>query len=640
MGGIAGIYHLSGASVGDGVPRRMIEALRHRGPAGCEVRRSESIALLQFKLHTTPPSLATKHASSGPARAKMLVCDARIDNRDELLSRLRPHGPLACVDGSGSITDSDLILAAYDKWGIAFPKHLLGAFVFALWDEGRERLLCARDQLGIKPCYYSFAARHYFAFASEIKALLAWGGVPDGINEDRVAEYLSGLCLDTASTFYQNIERLPPGHILDISPGGMSLKAYWTLEHSEPSCSAREEIIEQFRELFTDAVCVRTRGPGDVGAYLSGGLDSSSIARMLARIGGRGTNSSPIHCFSGTFEKLPECDESHYINEVVADTDLQLHKVEVNSDYNPIREIAPLIRIWDEPAQTHFLSLPWRLNTAVVEADVSVVLDGHGGDEVVSRGVEYLHHLASTGKWGPLLWELYTGPEEQIVKQFTRLVTEHRELKGMGEGIRRLLGRWVRANSSSYGGATPSLLRPAFRRRVRLDERVQEWQATRQTRKPFSDWHQGLLKHPLQVKALEELNHLAASFGIEARFPFWDRRLVNFCLTVPPTMKRRNGRGRYVLREAMRGILPDAVRRRRHKTYFNASVNKALEKAAPNLRIQLELAKSELVDWVAPQLIERIGAFVLEGRGDVDEKAFVQSALRRLLYVSAWKRML
>jgi hypothetical protein len=105
-------------------------------------------------------------------------------------------------------------------------------------------------------------------------------------------------------------------------------------------------------------------------------------------------------------------------------------------------------------------------------------------------------------------------------------------------------------------------------------------------------------------------------------------------------MKRRNGRGRYVLREAMRGILPDAVRRRRHKTYFNASVNKALEKAAPNLRTQLELAKSELVDWVAPQLIERIGAFVLEGRGDVDQKAFVQNALRRLLYVSAWKRML
>jgi len=226
----------------------------------------------------------------------VLTADACIDNRDELIVTIVTLG--LADRPPAEIADSQLILAAYEKWGEYCPEKLLGDFAFAIWDERKQVLFCARDHFGVKPfCYHQ--SEQFFVFASEIKALLCLPGVPCQLNEARVADYLEVLFEDKAMTFYQHILRLPPGHSITVGREETRLRSYWSLD-------PERELRLGSDEEYAEAMRCRLRSAFPIGSMLSGGLDSSSITcvarKLLAQNGGR-----RLHTFSAIFESLTRC---------------------------------------------------------------------------------------------------------------------------------------------------------------------------------------------------------------------------------------------------------------------------------------------------------------------------------------------
>src|SRR2546425_624531 len=294
----------------------MLARLEHRGPDGTGAWREGPVALGHGMLHTTPESLREQQPLVGTRGDLVLAADARIDNRGELCSLL---------PAPSDATDAELILAAYERWGEHCPEHLLGDFAFAIWDGRTERLFCARDHFGVKPLYYHHRPGRLFAFASEIKGLLALADIPRRLNETRVAAYLVPLFEDKEVTFYEEILRLPPAHRLTVNRDGARTERYWALDPGhELRLGSDEAYAEAFRELFTDAVRCRLRSAFPVGAMLSGGLDSSSIVcvarRLVAADGG-----ARLHTISANFDEPPQIAERRFLNAVVAQNGVRPH---------------------------------------------------------------------------------------------------------------------------------------------------------------------------------------------------------------------------------------------------------------------------------------------------------------------------
>jgi len=269
MSAILGIYYLDCRPVDRMDLDRMIETLAHRGSDGSGVWNDKSVGLGHRMLWTTPESLHEQLPLTSKNGDLTITADARIDNRDELLAAL---GLAAWAHGE--ITDSELILRAYEHWGDGAPERLVGDFAFAVWDERRQALFCARDHLGVKPFYYHQSGR-VVAFASEVKALFTVPAVPRRLNATRVGDYLGGIFEDQAGTFYRDVCRLPAGHFMVVAPGTARTQSYYRLDPSrEIRLRSDDEYADAFRERFTEAVRDRLRSAYPVGSSLSGGLDS------------------------------------------------------------------------------------------------------------------------------------------------------------------------------------------------------------------------------------------------------------------------------------------------------------------------------------------------------------------------------
>ena len=203
MSAIAGIHYLNERPVDFADLGRMVDILAHRGPDGADIWSEGSVGFGHRMLWTTPESLLEKLPLVNQRGDLVITADARIDNREELIAALS-----LAECRFEKITDSHLILAAYEKWGETCPEHLLGDFAFAIWDKRNQMLFCARDHFGVRPFYYHHCPRRMFAFASEIKALLCLSEVPNRLNEVRVGAYLEVMLEDKIITFYGDIFRL------------------------------------------------------------------------------------------------------------------------------------------------------------------------------------------------------------------------------------------------------------------------------------------------------------------------------------------------------------------------------------------------------------------------------------------------
>jgi asparagine synthase (glutamine-hydrolysing) len=607
MSAIVGIFYPDGRPVDRMDLGRMVASVAHRGPDGEGMWSQGAIGLGHRMLRTTPESVREPLPLVNQSGDLVLTADARLDNRAELLAALDPRHHV-----SQDLADSHLILAAYEKWGNRCPEQLLGDFAFVVWDQHNQELFCARDHFGVRPFHYYYRTGQIFAFASEIKALLCLQKVPKRLNEARVADYLASALDDKCATFYQSILRLPPAHSLLISRRGIQSWSYWSLaSDQELRLSSDEEYAGAFREVFTRAVQCRLRSDFPVGSQLSGGLDSSAgtcVARELLAEQGP----SPLHMFSSTFDDLPQCDERPFIHAILAQGGLIPHYVRADQS-GPLTDLNQVFWHQDEPSigPNHFL--PWGLNRKAQQEGIRIVLDGFDGDTTVSHGGAYFAELARQSAWNtfaaearmvsqhfdvspqrllqyyafPYLdelarrwrWMSFVVEAQRISRHFEvsrRHLLAHHGLKHLVPGVIGQLWQVRRPYRQSEPRIDP-IINPSFARRIGLTERLHASNGFRAI-PPLSareeQWRR--LTSGLFTLVLELSDRCAAAFSLEARHPFMDKRLIEFCLALPSEQKLHQGWSRIVMQRALADVLPEQVRWRGGKTDMNPNFARGL----------------------------------------------------------------
>jgi asparagine synthase (glutamine-hydrolysing) len=617
MSAIFGIYYLDGQPVLPPVMDRMAQVLAHRGPDGSHVWCARSVGLGHRMLRTTPESLNESLPYLETDGRLVITADARLDNRDELLSQLQST--------DANQTNSELILAAYRRWGKDCAEYLLGDFAFAIWDQQLQQLFCARDHFGVKPFYY-FHSDRVFVFASEMKALFTVPEVPCVLNEVRVGDHLADVFVDGETTFYRNVLRLLPAHTMSVAREGVQTRRYWALDpNRELKLRSDEEYAERFRELFTEAVRSRLRSCAPVGSMLSGGLDSSSITctarELLKETGGR------LPTFSTIFDRVPRCDERDYINAVLELDGLDPHFIR-GDQTGPFQNINRIHWHEDQAFYAPNLAMVWSIYRTVSENGVRVLLDGHDGDSVVSHGYKYLDELAIAGRWWTFMRETrglarhYGDSALTLSCVYGRhyglnpIIARHPSLK-MARRIWRRLTRFTSSQVTKEEKTTDwqKLMHPDFAARTNMPER---YKASRKTlfysARTEREAHYRTLSQPLQEFALEVHDSAAGAFSIEKRYPFWDRRLVEFCLALPPEQKLRKGWTRMVMRRAMENILPKKVQWRGGKTDFTPSLYYGLVSLEREVLDRIILLDSSILEnYVNVTTLREAYGRILEG---------------------------
>ncbi len=582
MSGIVGIYYLDQQSVESKKLEAMLDILAHRGSDGVDLWCQNNVGLGHRMLWTTPESLLEKLPLQDNAKQLTITADARIDNREELISLL------ALKDlPAEKITDSQIILEAYQKWGKDCPEKLIGDFAFAIWDERKHQLFCARDHFGVKPFYY-YSSNSIFAFASEVKAILCLSEVPRKLNEVRIGDYLASMFEDRVITFYQEILRLPPAHSLTISTNQIEIKSYWSLDpNKQLLLDSDEEYAAQFRQIFTEAVRCRLRSHTQAGTMLSGGLDSSSITCTARQVMDEQGITTELPTFSAIFDEVKECDERTYINSVLEQGGYEPNYI-YGDKRSPLADIDKVLWHQDEPLYAFNLFLNTGLYDLAQKQGVKVILDGFDGDSTISHGVGHLRDLARQGKW-LALWQELRGYTRNFDLPFWKmqrayilnyginpLIEESKPLKLVRRLWRGLIRR-IKAKSSKPAVSWNTGLNPDFIEQIDLEQR-------RQTqRKPLIESqiyqraeHNYSLVRGVMPYTLEVLDRAAASYGIELRFPFWDKRLVEFCLSLPPEQKIRQGWTRMIMRQGLKGILPPEIEWRGGKSNLGPNFSHGL----------------------------------------------------------------
>ncbi|ESX98889.1 lasso peptide isopeptide bond-forming cyclase [Mesorhizobium sp. LNJC405B00] len=569
MSGVAGILlRQEGKPAAAADIQRMLARMQHRAPDGSSWWMDEGVVLGHAWLNTTD------EAGPGPltmAGGKLAItADCRLDNRDELLARLGIR--------DSSVADAVLLIRAYLRWGEACPEHLQGDFAFAIWDGERRQLFCVRDHFGVKPFYYHSSDRR-FVFASEIGPILDAGGVDMRISEHQISGFLAGLPDNPQSTAYADIFRLPARHSLTVTGKQVVLRRYWQIEPSPRQM--RSDTVEEFRHLFSQSVRNRMRGTPAVGAMLSGGLDSSSIA-CVAGLQNAAQRKPRLPTFSLVFEKGSPMDERPFIEAVLGQEKVDGTLISVGN-YAPFAEFERILEEQEETFLAPGLSLTRDIYRTAGAKGMKVLLDGHGGDEVVSQGHGHLHELAYAGKWMELWRELRSASNTYgdgmlgLYYQFLTLYGPAWRIARIKRFANRVLGKLRRHPTGRPATSWRGLINPDLAMRTDLVERFRRaGYMPPAVSASETLTHRWLLSNGMVPHAFEVLDKAAANFGVEPRYPFWDKPLVEFCLALPGAEKLNQGFGRSVLRRAMEGILPPAVQWRRDKIDFTSNLVKGM----------------------------------------------------------------
>ena len=550
MSGVAGLAMLDGSAAADDALARIMAATAHRDVHGGRDVAAGPIAFGHQLLDVAgdEPPMSGMAESDGC----IVTADCRLDNREELLAEL---------GADESAGDAELILAAYRRWGADAPARLLGDFAFALWDPAQGRLLCALDHFGVRPLYYAVAGGA-FVFSSEPCGVLASGWVDATINEDALCAYLAGVAPNVDETFNAQVKRLPAAHVLILEGARLEVRPYWRLQPIEVG---DEDAAAGLRRRLELAVAARLRGASRAGAMLSGGLDSSTIAGLAAPLHRR-TTGEPLKTFSLVFDETPAWNERPQIEAVLATIDAAPRFLPSNG-LSYVDRLPALLREQNSPFVAPNLPASRTIYEAARHDEVRVLLDGHGGDEVISVGTQWLAELAAGGRWIELWRQLSAlGRNEGFSARpvFWSLLKRRARIARLLRPLRAL--RKAPPPATRSPGAS-RFLQPGYAERVEVLERA--------ARKMFGgpdrteqQRHLAIVTGPLQPYALEILDKAAAAAGVEARYPLWDKRVVEFCCSVAPAEKLKGGRTRSLIRRAMADVLPEQVRNRPDKFDF------------------------------------------------------------------------
>lgn len=593
MSAIVGLYNRTGQPVDPAHLAGMTDILAHRGPDGVGEWTSGPVGLGHRMLWTTPESLHETLPFADDAAGLTITADARVDNRDELLPLLNLMDRPAEM-----VSDSQVILAAYQKWGEDCPNHLLGDFAFAIWDEAAQKLFCACDHFGVKPLYY-YQSDTCFAFASEIKALLVLPGVVARWNEVKIADYLQCITSDIKNTFFEGIFQMEAARSFTVTRTELQERHYWKLDASrELRLESPEDYAQAFREVWTEAVRCRLRSAYPVGSTLSGGIDSSAIACTARDLAAK-YRLPTLHTFTAVFPSLPkqdftatdkmayvktEADERHYVKAVLEAGGVEPHFFVADAQ-SPMTDLNCMFRHLEQPPHPNS-AIFWGLCKSVQEQNVRVLLEGTDGDTVISYGYLYFKELAQAGRWLRLGRELSAlgrhysyrrSPSKEFWTYFKRYGLKPRVPLLVRKVRDRFRPRPQKAASPAPDSGVEDFIRGELSQRVALERRVQDFQGSRmgayETEREF---HKARLENPNLQFAANFFTKTGAAHQCEMRYPFLDKRVVEFCLSLPADQKLSDGWPRFIIREAMRGILPELVRQRLSKGDLSACYERGM----------------------------------------------------------------
>ena len=559
MCGIAGILNLAFENIPNlsGRLQAMNDLQKHRGPDGADIwqHRTACVGFAHRRLSII--DLDTGAQPMHDDAANWITYNGEIYNfvelRDELGSNL-----------FATRSDTEVILHAYRKWGQDCVDHFRGMFAFALWDEQARTLFCARDRFGIKPFYYT-VVDGVFYFASEAKALLPF--LPS-IDTDLEAfkEYLSfQFCLD-GKTLFKGIRELAPGHVMIIRNGRLDLRRYWEVYYNLDFDHTGKYFEERIQALLEESVSFHLRSDVPVGAYVSGGLDSSVVASLAAARQGHG-----FLGFTGRFAMGDAYDESRYAKVLAKSCEFELHEIAI-TDADFVRTIEAVIYHLDFPAAGPG-SFPQYMVSQLAGKHRKVVLGGQGGDEVFGGYARYLiayfeqcikaaidgtthsgnfivtyesiiPNLTVLRDYKPLLQEFWReGMFEELDRRYFRLINRAPDLRD-------------EINWDALHGYSPyETFRAVF-----LGKNVQkESYFDSMTHFDFKT----LLPALLQVEDRVSMAH-----GVESRVPFLDHALVELAATIPSNIKFKDGTMKHVLKNAVKSLLPDEIANRTDKMGF------------------------------------------------------------------------
>jgi asparagine synthase (glutamine-hydrolysing) len=516
--------------------------LRHRGPDDAGVYVDGAVGLAHQRLSILDVSAAGHQPMSNEDQSIWIVFNGEIYNYRELRAHLEGRHEFR------SNTDTEVLVHLYEDEGVECFSKLRGMFAVAIWDARLQQLVIARDRLGKKPVFYSLGEDGALSFASELKALV---GVEHAYAVDPLAvhHYLTFQYIPTPQTIYQNVAKLKPGHVLVYRDGSIREQSYWSLQFQEgPEHRSEGEIKEQFLSVLDEAVRLRMISDVPLGAFLSGGVDSSSVVARMSRWSPTPVNTFSIGFREDAFNELP------YARQVAERYHTNHHEFLVEP--SALDLLPRLVGVYDEPFADSS-AIPTYVVSQLSRAHVTVVLTGDGGDEILAGYPRYQFSSAELVCAGGRTWRSrwkslvsgWPGPASTLPSAIGRF----------GQPLsRRYLSRIAYFSPQEKEALyTEDFLSTVGEHdsAVLLDE----WFAEVSTASPLNQLLGVDTRSYLLDDLLVKVDRATMAHGLEARSPFLDHQVVEFCAALPLKYKLQSGIGKVLLKSVMRGTLSDDV---------------------------------------------------------------------------------
>lgn len=552
---MCGIYGIVAPNVSQAFLERATTTLAHRGPDDAGYYRDDHAGLGHRRLSII--DLSGGHQPIfNEDRTKVIVFNGEIYNHNEMREQLLARGHRFATR-----SDTEAILHAYEEWGEDCVTRLRGMFALAIWDMTTRTLFLARDRLGIKPLFYS-AVDGGFSFTSEMKAILADARFPREIDELALATYFNLSYIPGEMTIYRGLRKLLPGHTLTLREAKVQIKKYWDL-HLAPERRKNESyFINGFMELLQEAVQVRLMSEVPLGAFLSGGIDSSTIVALMSQASVSPTNTFCMG-FGGDIGSY--LDERGFARQVAQRYGTRHQEFEVRPEAEGLVET--IVRAFDEPFADDS-AIPSYFVCKIARENVTVALSGLGGDEVFTG---YERHL------GFALSSKYSRMPALVRDRLVRPLVESLPERADGHYTVNHMKRFVRGASLQPGERyfgfltklNPALRESFFNDRSRFAghfagcrEQILQHFNSENVEGPADSLDRALycdLKTYLPEDILAVTDRLSMYHSLEVRVPFLDHKFLEFCATIPPELKLKGMKKKYLLKKAVRDYLPKEV---------------------------------------------------------------------------------
>lgn len=580
MCGIAGIYNFKSQVAPESV-QSMIKAIEHRGPDGGDIWLSsnQAVGLGHRRLSIIDLSTEASQPMHYLDGRYTIVFNGEIYNYIEIKQRLLAKGYTF-----KTASDTEVLMALYHEKRENCLHEIDGMFAFAIYDQSDETLFCARDRFGEKPFYYSISngALH---FGSEMKALWS-AGVPKKMRPEPIFNFLQYNVVRNPhkpqETFYDDIFALEPAHYMIISRKGEKIQhKYWQINFDNKTELTFEEQTNTFKELFTNSISKRLRSDVPVGSSLSGGLDSSSIVMMIDRLKAK---DQVQKTFSARFENFSK-DEGQFMTSVIDAANIEPHFTWPN-ETKFVAEFDKLCYHQEEPFGSASIFAQWEVMKLANENKVTVLLDGQGADEVAAG---YEHYFRKY--YGQLYRENPTLYKEEL-KSFETYYGNKFNMS-FPEKINALYPGWFLKFKRST--LSKKLRKKSYIHSHFFNEMMHSEYPYEVSYDLDKDLYYSTFTYGLQ-ELLRYCDRNSMAFSREVRLPFLNNQLVEFLFSLPHTSKINGGVTKYIIRKAMRGIVPDAIIDRKEKIGYEPPQkawleNKTLKEQLNDHRLKLEREK-------------------------------------------------